>query len=324
MPFLPLLIAGELIASLLIINIGSHKAEVKQKVLGVSLIAQENTDTTSTDTSTSTLPSSSDNSPPPASENSPPAQSSSDQPTQSPSASSSNDQSNQTSTIPDSTSPSNGQTSSSTQTSSGSESTTTSSDQSIFSIYSTTPEPEQTNPNSNSAQPTEAPANNQPPPTTPEAQGQSSLANPPLETSVSQTESILNPTDLLNSPDAINSKSVEEIKSEATQLEQAKTPQEETKLLINFSVDKVKDITNFIKKDDFTSTNFASQRLNEDLNQAVTNLQNLPPKDKTQLQNQLRSFCQQADFVLRSSELSVPEQAEQDLEINRGICLNIK
>lgn len=145
----------------------------------------------------------------------------------------------------------------------------------------------------------------------------------PPETYLNQTASVLNPGDLLNSPEAINQQSLDEAKKEDELIGKTGDPAEQTKLLISFAVDKVKDINNSIKNDDFASTNFASQRFDADIEKAVANLQNLPPNESKQLKKQLTNFCTQADFILRSAELSVPEEAQQDLEINRAKCINI-
>ncbi len=145
----------------------------------------------------------------------------------------------------------------------------------------------------------------------------------PAETYANQIASVLNPSDFLNSQESINQQAIDEAKTEDEQIRQVSDPGEQTKLLISFAVDKVKDINNSIKNDDFASTNFASQRFDADIDRAVANLQNLPPDQSKQLKKQLINFCTQADFILRSAELSVPEEVEQDLEINRAKCLNI-
>lgn len=140
------------------------------------------------------------------------------------------------------------------------------------------------------------------------------------ETSASQTQAVLAPDELIKSPENINNTSLEEVKKEDTQLNQTTDPQQQNKLLVNFATDKVKDINNFAKADDFTSTNFAAQRFNEQMDKAISNLEKVPPKDQALVKKQLVNFCSQADQVLRTVGLSVPEEGEQDLEIARGQC----
>lgn len=168
-------------------------------------------------------------------------------------------------------------------------------------------------------------------PTNPQVGNESSQTNQetetvptPIESYPNQTASVLDPNDLLNSVENINQQSIDEAKKEEDQISQTADPADQTKLLINFAADKVKDVNNSIKNDDFASTNFASQRFNEQIDQAVDNLQNLPPEKSRQLQKQLVNFCSQTDYVLKTAELSVPEEAEQDLEINRAKCLSLQ
>ncbi len=143
------------------------------------------------------------------------------------------------------------------------------------------------------------------------------------EASAGQTAAVLNPSDVLNSMEEISQQSQQEVAKEEQQINQTTDIADQTKLLINFSIDKIKDINDSIKSDDFATTNFASQRFNYNLDRAINNLQNLPVAQAKLLQKQLTNLCNQADFILKSAELSVPEEAEQDLEINRAKCLNL-
>lgn len=154
----------------------------------------------------------------------------------------------------------------------------------------------------------------------PQSSGEPSPSPASVETGASQTQAVLSPDDLINSPENIDNKSVEEVKKEDTQLDQTTDPAQQTKLLVDFATDKIKDMNNFSKSDDFTSTNFAAQRFNEQMDKAISNLEKVPVKDQAKLKKQLVNFCDQADKVLRTVELSVPEEGEQDLEIARGQC----
>lgn len=160
----------------------------------------------------------------------------------------------------------------------------------------------------------------------PEAVPTSSPADNSSQTEVvlNPTAAVLNPNDLINSPDNINNQSVDKAKKEDDQLTQTADPESQTKLLIGFATDKVKDMSNFTKSDDFTSTNFAASRFNDQVDKAINNLNKLPPKKQAQVKKQLTNFCDQADSVLRSVQLSVPEQSEQDLEMARGQCQELQ
>lgn len=140
---------------------------------------------------------------------------------------------------------------------------------------------------------------------------------------ISQTTAVLNPSDT-NSPDNLNNQSIDEVKKEDNQLAQTTDLTDQNKLLISFATDKVKNMTNFTKSDDFASTTFAAQRFNDQVDQAISNLSKLSPKEQSQAKVRLTNFCNQADSVIRSVQLSVPEGSEQDLEMARGQCQELQ
>ncbi len=142
-----------------------------------------------------------------------------------------------------------------------------------------------------------------------------------LQKSAQDNMAVLNTDEIVSSSEGINQQSVDEVKKEDQMLSQITDPAKQTAQLITFSADKVKDIHENIIKDDFSTTNFASQRFNDILGQAVKSLDQLTPKQAQDLKSKLNNFCNQADMVLRTAQLSVPEGMEQDLEINRANCL---
>lgn len=157
-------------------------------------------------------------------------------------------------------------------------------------------------------------------PSNPQAPAEPNASPNPAETSSGQTQAVLSPDDLINSPENISNKSIDEAKKEEDKLSQTTNLAEQTGLLINFATDKVRDMSNFTKSDDFASTNFAAQRFNDQIDQAISNLDKLPPKQQASFRKQMVNFCDQADKVLRTVALSVPEESEQDLQIARGQC----
>lgn len=165
---------------------------------------------------------------------------------------------------------------------------------------------------------------NSPTPSIPQ-QNKTGEANSPINSEesspIAQILPILNPVDLITSSENISDESVEKVKKEEEKLGESKNPQEEGSLLIDFSKDKIKDIDKFLRSDDFASTNFATLRLNVYLDRLVENIQKAPLSDGIGLKSKLKNFCKQADFILRSEELTIPEEAEQDVEIARGKCL---
>ncbi len=142
------------------------------------------------------------------------------------------------------------------------------------------------------------------------------------QATISQNMAVLNPEELTSSSESINPQAVDEVKKEEEVLDKINDPQKQTAQLLINSVDKIKDINQQIIKDDFASTNFASQRFNDQIDRALENINSLPKAQAQKLRVQLTKLCNQADLVLRNAELSVPEDLEQDLEINRSRCLS--
>lgn len=149
-----------------------------------------------------------------------------------------------------------------------------------------------------------------------------SESSPEQQATISQNMAVLNPEELTSSSESINPQAIDEVKKEEAVLDKIADPEKQTAQLLINSVDKIKDINQEIIKDDFASTNFASQRFNDQIDRALENINSLPKAQAQKLQVQLTKLCNQADLVLRNAELSVPEDLEQDLEINRGRCLN--
>lgn len=322
MPLLPILLVAQIIFSVVVVNLSPTnlspaKHQIKN-VLGVK-IAQE--DTTATDQSTAASESN-----PPPSEEKPPAVNPPAPETQ---------QTSEPSTPPQ-TNPMGEPTSSSeiptTNTSEQTQATHTSQE------LSSTPQPESSN--TQSGQSTETPTevsqqlntlsqilDVSPAPTTEQikpSEPPSSSPNleiPQLQQTISQNMAVLNPQELTSSPENINPQSNDEANKEEEKLNQITDPKKQIEQLIINSVDKVKDIHENLVKDDFSTANFASQRFNDQIDRALDSLQSLPKIQADQFKKQMTKFCNQADLVLRNAQLAVPEDLEQDLEINRGRCL---
>ncbi|GEM_PF-1837013 len=162
------------------------------------------------------------------------------------------------------------------------------------------------------------------PATLPEETGSvtpSPTANSP-ESSVSQTEAILNPENVANNTEHIDKESVDAVKKEDDSISQAQTSDEKEKLLITFAKDKVNDIEKNLKEDDFTTTAFATTRLTDEIDRATQQIQQAPPAQREKLTQQVSVFCREADLQLKNQQLSVPEESEQDMEISRAKCFD--
>ncbi|GEM_PF-5350618 len=135
-------------------------------------------------------------------------------------------------------------------------------------------------------------------------------------------EAVFTPEETLTSSEKVNQDSINEVEKENEQLKNTLVPEQQTTLLLRFATDKVDDIDKFLRTNDFASTNFATLRLTEHLLKTQAVLKQVSPSKRQGLNNQLKNFCAHADETLRSAEISVLEESEQDIEITRGICLN--
>ncbi len=108
---------------------------------------------------------------------------------------------------------------------------------------------------------------------------------------------------------------------EDRQLQEAKDPQQQTEALINFAKDKVVDINQKISGNDFSTVSFLIQRFSDQIDKAQDNLGQINIVAQAQVQKKLKTFCKQADLGLKTQQLIVPEDIEQDFEIARGLCL---
>lgn len=144
---------------------------------------------------------------------------------------------------------------------------------------------------------------------------------PAFDTS-QNSASVLNPDDIVSSPEHINPEIISSTQNEEEKLSKAQTPLEESKLLIEFAGNAIKNIDKTVKNDDFSSTSFIVSRLNDQIDDLTDNIQTLPSQQGTQIKKQLNTFCKQADLLLKNQQLSVPEDEEQDIEIIRGKCLD--
>ncbi len=144
------------------------------------------------------------------------------------------------------------------------------------------------------------------------------------QSSVSQTDAVLNPENVINNTEHIDKESVDAVKKEEDSISQAQTSDEKEKLLITFAKDKVNDIEKNLKQDDFATTAFAAIRLTDEIDRAAQEIQLAPAAQREKLTQQVSDFCRDADLQLKNQQLSVPEESEQDMEISRAKCLDYR
>ncbi len=134
--------------------------------------------------------------------------------------------------------------------------------------------------------------------------------------------SILNPEDVVSTPENISSSVVNNAQKEDQLVQGTQDPQQKATLLTNFADNSLPTISDNLKSQDFSTVSYLVQRLSADVEQTqsiVSNTNNAITNQ--QVKQKLATFCNQADSSLKTQQLQVPENLEQDIEIVRGDCL---
>lgn len=139
----------------------------------------------------------------------------------------------------------------------------------------------------------------------------------------SASVAVTDPSSLIANPQQIDETVMQKAKEEDQVLAQPHTPQQAATTLISFAKDKVIGIDTSLKTNDFATSSFLTQRLNEQLDQATQAVNNVSSPQTVQAKQSLQAFCKQADLALKTEQISVPEDLEQDVIIVRGKCLDI-
>ncbi len=136
----------------------------------------------------------------------------------------------------------------------------------------------------------------------------------------SQTELAASDQSFLSN--AVDAEIVQKSDIEENQIAQATTLEQREDLLIQFANEKVDDIGNSLQSQDFATTNFVVQRLNDQIDSFVANLANVSEADRADFESKFKQFSAVAEEQLRAQQLAVPEGLEQDIEISRGKILS--
>lgn len=196
---------------------------------------------------------------------------------------------------------------------------------------SSTPSPTdqlQSTPDENSPTPTdsgnlsESPTTTVEPSITPDqSQDQPVVLDESQKQAQAASDIVVTSQDVISGPvENINS-AVEQMSAMQDQkLEQAKTPDQKATLSVDFAQQSVKELEQSLKNHDLATTIFVVQRISNLIDMAASNAQS--SKSTVPLQN-LSAFCNQANFLLRTEQLEVPDEAAQDFEIAQGKCLNV-
>lgn len=317
MQFLPLVVVFQLILSSVLISIPNLRSHSSSQVLGTQLAQTDsstNTDTTTptTDNSSSTDSTNTQNNPSPADQGSA-SQNSTDntvQPTDQSPTPSNTDQLESPS--PEETTPP----------------TTTSDTENATSIEN----PASPTPGSPSEQSSPFPTDSSSPQTTPEITpnpssspaptgnpGDQGTQTPALS---EQVMTVLDPASVVSNP-TVDQNVEQQLQNQNQAVLQAVTPEAKTAVSINSGQQDLGVINNALKKDQFSDVSVVTQDLGQHIDQSLGAINQTPPQQSGALRQNLVSFCTQTDAALRSAEEMVPEELEQDIEINRAKCLNI-
>lgn len=127
-----------------------------------------------------------------------------------------------------------------------------------------------------------------------------------------------------NNPENINQEIVDQGKKEDEILSSTAEPVEQTELLLQFADEKVNDIGSTLETNDFSTSGYLVQRLNQELDAALGNIGSLSLEESGPLRQKLADFAEKSDVAFRAEQLTVPEKLEQDFEITRGKLLTIQ
>ena len=153
--------------------------------------------------------------------------------------------------------------------------------------------------------------------------------NLPPEQKVGTSAQVLNSAVFPNltetSPsDQLVKQTINEVKNENEQLDNAKTPQEQSNLLVQFETKNVQTLNTNMNTSQFNDLAFSAERLSSQIDKTVDISQNLSPKDAQEFRNEIDTICKNTEYLLRPGELVVPEGVEQSLEVTRGKCFNFE
>lgn len=98
----------------------------------------------------------------------------------------------------------------------------------------------------------------------------------------------------------------------------ATSPDQKSSDLLTSEQEDLNLLTTTIRNSNYASSSFLTQRLISNLQTFTTTLPTTA--NRISLQNQFITLCNQADTQLRTQQLTVPEELEQDIEITRSLC----
>lgn len=124
--------------------------------------------------------------------------------------------------------------------------------------------------------------------------------------------------------DKLFEQTINEVQNENEQLDNAKTPQEQANLLVQFEANNVQTLNTNMNTNKFDDVAFTAEKLSYQIDKTIDIIQNLNPKDAQEFRNKIDTICKNTEYLLRPGELVVPESLEQTLEVTRGKCFNFE
>lgn len=147
--------------------------------------------------------------------------------------------------------------------------------------------------------------------------------NSPEPEKLIQSQTILEPSKTINFTEDISQTTINKAAEEDIRLAAVVDSEAKNNLIIEIAANQVNRLDKLIDNQDNTSANFITQRLNSEIETAINNLNSLPDDKRSNVQQKLINFCNNSDPSLRTTELSAPEEIQQDVEITRGLCQGI-
>lgn len=137
----------------------------------------------------------------------------------------------------------------------------------------------------------------------------------------SSSVAVTNQDSLIANPQEISDSATQTAKQEDLTLTPSQAPQQKENNLITFAGNNIASLDNSLRQNDFSTSSFLTQRLSDQIDQTQQVLHTVSQADYTADKEKLAAFCKQADLTLKTQQLVVPEDMEQDIVIARAKCL---
>lgn len=132
----------------------------------------------------------------------------------------------------------------------------------------------------------------------------------------------VNGNTVISSAEHVNEQALQTAQKENIDIAQIQNPSEQTTKILSVAKEKIMDMNQTITHGDFATTSFLTQRLTNQISSAKVNIQKVSSDQQHIVQQRIQSFCKQADLGLQTQQLVVPEALEQDIEVVRGLCIS--